>query len=136
MEFAKIQSISDESATFKAEINGLLVLGRGMTRLVSGYKLLQLMYSRGVSPGEISSLVQKRRSERDLILGKAGSKYMQQKRDEDVNHGRKLMEIRIAEARGDWIEARKVKFFMIRDLLVIYHPPIFQIPLGVSPTLR
>ena len=98
MEFSKNQPVSDESATFKAEINGLLALGKGMTRLVSGYKLLQSMYSRGVSTGEINSLVMKRRSERDLILGRVDRRSKQQKREEDVHHGKKLMEIRIAEA--------------------------------------
>ena len=66
------------TAKLKADINGLLELGQGMTRLVRGYKLLQNLYSQDMATGEVESLVRKRRQQRDKIFGKMSVKRKEQ----------------------------------------------------------
>ena len=63
-------SLSDSTAKIEAGINGLWEMGQKMTKLVCGYKLLQSLNEQGIATGEIDSIVESRRQQRDRITGK------------------------------------------------------------------
>ena len=97
---------SEPTSKFSEEINGLLELGHGMTRLARGVKLLQSLISKGVATPEVDSLVRRRRAQREKILGKMSKNRSVDTDAEDQHHKEQLMNLRIKEAKRDWLEAR------------------------------
>ena len=59
-----------------------------------------------MATGEIDSIVESRRKQRDRITGKLLIKEKKDIEKENEKHRKKLIEIRISEAKGDWQKAR------------------------------
>ena len=56
----------EQTAKIEAGLNGLWKIGQKMTRMASGFKLMQNMAEVGVATGDIEHQARKRRFEREI----------------------------------------------------------------------